>query len=1600
MTRRTLFFFLSSLLLLIGTNNVYSESYENYKLTFNTQRSVGLANYSSSYQHNFAPANWGHVVGSYEGSYSTNYITYTYDSSEGVGGSGALGVGSQFVTNGDSQDENVMDILVTPLVNGRITLDVKEKTKGWSDKGDPSVTLYKMTKNADGTFTRGDTIKVGDVTIGSSYSTISTTLTEPTYVGIRGSLVWMDNFTAATAEIETKSTSLYLRTVDDKNKGVYDANSDNTVTFKFDANLINDGLTDFKSGDENYSLSLLASYDGDTIATFPITQDIAAGETGKFSVEQNISVDALPKTSFSAYVQENVTGSKASLASISIVPYKPIISITETNNTTDVSSYDFGYTREARSHHFLVRNSGAKAMKITGVVVPEGFESSLTGTATVAPHDTLGITLTLANAIAGDKEGDLIINGEDEITDTLHLKGIVAGADQWLVDFEDCNSNKSSVFPAGIVTESSNWQISNYPSNSLNLKNNNYCAYNSSASAQSKMISPLLEVADGESLSFDAAKSGGYNASPKLDIYYSADRKNWTLVHSISTNGDGRDPQTQFSTEQVGTSSWNAKYAFRRFTVSGIPAGRWYVAFEGSSVYVDNILGYKQVQVAHDLMITSSKIESTGMVNYSQTAKATLHNANTKAEAAGSYTAKFYLGGEVVAEAETPAIAPGDEHEFSFDVTPHKAGTFPAYIEFAFDTLKVTTDTVVMTVSDEQVSNYLQIGTPSGSGSSTAAPVKPSSGHSQGFILLTKEDLAGIAKGTVIKSLKLRGAASTSYTAHKGSSVTLTNMKFYVLNSDSTSMPTINSSFELTSFVDTTQAKPVYNGSYNIVEAGEFTGTRITGAADIIEINFAEPFVYNGNSIVIVGQHDASSYLNRFLLEADANKRNAAVRTGYSTGSYGSWYSTWGDTNPVASPVVYLGVDATPTTLSGVVTDTTTNQPLANVPVTITSGNVIYSDTTDATGSYNMPVLQTRLEYTINVEREGYDPYVDTVSVSDGSKVRNIALKTATGLYIVKSNILSNGEVNSRINATATIKDVVSTAIVSDQYTAKFFFDGNEVDAAQTQDLTSGATADYSFGFTPHATGTFPAYIQFEYNGNVYTTDTVQVTVGAETYNSSVVVNDSTSITESSYYDGTAPFSTHSNYSNSDMVYTKERLGIQAGTVIKNIAFKGRYTYYSYQTGDSLSVQAFIENTDATNAVSATEFTPADTTKMVKIYDGKIKFPSDNDTLLNIPVADGFVYTGSNIRIFVKAFANSANITNGFVTDNTVTDQTWIMDYDNSSYSQSSAAWKQLKAQPVMYLEVVPTKVLSGKVVARKGLTPIAGATVSLKSGDVLYTATTNSTGDYEIVVGKYSNTYDAIFVAKGYKADTISNVTLAGDLILNDTLLTVNTLSGTVNGVNKKQTAALAEATISVVDANNDVVATATSDDEGKFSVELLDADGSYSVIASKDKYTNDTIAVAMPKDTAVTATLVRIITIAGQVMATDDGVEENAVEGATVTLVDASGNVVATTTTDASGNYHFDIPGADGSYTVVVSNEGYNNDSTKINISGDDVNVPTITIQNKNITGIQTISVNGGTISGDVYTVNGQFVGRDINPKQLRRGIYIVNGRKFAVK
>ena len=320
------------------------------------------------------------------------------------------------------------------------------------------------------------------------------------------------------------------------------------------------------------------------------------------------------------------------------------------------------------------------------------------------------------------------------------------------------------------------------------------------------------------------------------------------------------------------------------------------------------------------------------------------------------------------------------------------------------------------------------------------------------------------------------------------------------------------------------------------------------------------------------------------------------------------------------------------------------------------------------------------------------------------------------------------------------------------------------------------------------------------------------------------------------------------------------------------------------------------------------------------------------------------------------------------------------------------------------------------------------GVTVNLvnEAGAVVATTTTDADGNYSFT-GLNAGTYTVKVVKDGELANLTQTEDPDGTKDNASGAITLNTDNPVRENVNfgyvKKHAISgniyldenrdktkngddlnLSGVTVTLVDGSGNVVATTTTDASGNYNFLGL-ADGTYTVKVDTTgklaglEQTEDPSGAKNSQSTPITFTrndpdvtnvnfgYAKDYSIAGNVYRDSNRSEskdatETVFQGVTVNLVDASGNVVATTTTDADGNYSFSkLPAGD--YTVKVVKDGAikdmdqteDPDGTKDNASGK----ISIGADNPTQTGVNFGYNPNNTIKGSVYRDDNRSSSRD---------------------
>lgn len=945
-------------LILLGFGWASADVVENYTCDFNTSITTG----SSNRAFKVAPG-WKHIVGcdttgsSWRPTYS--YVDYAYGSTYGVDGTGALYAYTQ---------TNHLDYLVTPPVTGSFTLQAKLNVNGY-------IKFFAINKDAEGNLVPAEEPlfeKAYTSEEGSVWAEVTQSGLNAQMIGIVIQNTYIDNFVVTgSAEIiyepklsitRSGSTSWVYPYVNADNQFTYDVP---TVT------VTNIGERDLVAGEDNFSISIAPQNKPDeAVLTVPISVNLAIGESTTIegvSVTETYNtswVDANGRKRMDIYEDFGKTSVVGNW--IQPKPYVPEMTVKQGTNDLSQTSYatafgTFGMINENVVKTFTINSTGGAPLEGTVTLDVNGGFSVSQNAFNLAAGESMNVDVTALSSTPGVFSGTLTVAATGVESVIIPLSATVLDENKFFEPFT--NDANMTTIPAGWYAPTGNWTKTSNTNGS-----NNYVK--SGVIAPHKLITPLLRVAEGEKMTFDASRQTNSGLSERfINVYYSTDRENWTLVKEV--------PSADLPALATGYNASPTNFA--TIVVEGVPAGEYYIAFESGYCFIDNVYGFERVDVNHDVVVTDFQIPGTVTSNNDVTATVTLLNLNSVAEA--NYTSTLKLDGQIVADADPVEIAPNASVTIEFTFVPNNVGTFPAVAEFNFgDDYIVTTTETEVEVKQETAEDVIQVGEPSST--TNSVPLSLSYNNSESETVYTAEQL-GIEPGTMITSITYKGYVSISKTLTPTVSIYLANAEEATLVTPTTGSQPLMSTEGMTK---------VFEEDVTFATTGSTTQHE-----PLISATLAEPFEYTGGALRIVVRalyDDWASGVNfetASVAGQSLYRRNDTQTTFLEGNSYVS---------SANMPVVYLGIEKEATTYSGVVTDTK-GQPIEGVTVTLTSipanaeggprraatsGSAVYTATTDAEGKFTVNVIQSDLRYNANFAKEGYKAVnVDGIDFANGN---------------------------------------------------------------------------------------------------------------------------------------------------------------------------------------------------------------------------------------------------------------------------------------------------------------------------------------------------------------------------------------------------------------------------------------------------------------------------------------------------------------------------------------------------------------------------------------------------------------------------------------
>ena len=304
---------------------------------------------------------------------------------------------------------------------------------------------------------------------------------------------------------------------------------------------------------------------------------------------------------------------------------------------------------------------------------------------------------------------------------------------------------------------------------------------------------------------------------------------------------------------------------------------------------------------------------------------------------------------------------------------PHTAAATDMQIAVTIGDTSWSTPVVSANIAEERAENELEIGTQASNTFNTPLCTNWNNSESQNVYTAEMLESFGLKPGDKITGLTLVGASSSDKKIPNTLTVYITPYEGSTISSDSPA--------------DLSEVQPVY------AQAGTLDMSLSSGTSDyvdLISVDFASPYIYEGGNLMFGFRSEANdcASVNYKAFQSTGNcisKRN----DNHSTFLTMSW------SQQSYLPYMRLKIAKEAPTFSGTLADAKGNA-IAGQPVTLTSGDVIYSAVTDEQGAFSITVFQPEREYTVTIDNEDHPVYTATASFAEGSVSAPIALADFT----------------------------------------------------------------------------------------------------------------------------------------------------------------------------------------------------------------------------------------------------------------------------------------------------------------------------------------------------------------------------------------------------------------------------------------------------------------------------------------------------------------------------------------------------------------------------------------------------------------------------
>ncbi len=878
--------------------------------------------------------------------------SYTVKNGIGVNNSNAISVSS------NSYYSSSIDTLYSPVVSGKVSFDCKKE----SSYSSSSSSFEAYVVNASGELTSID------LTATTSWNTITIdNVPEGSRIAFLMNSAYLDNFLAFSHEEIAKGVQLIKKSVNRPGSlytlyaGLEKATK-NELQFSFK----NIGTQPIEAGTYNFTTQLVdengVAVEGVTYKTCIIAgnntttyeDNVIPGPELIVNEEKTIKgyllIDCEDEFSKLAF---NVNVNNVENTHFAVLQTGNNITIKPNKGDATLSDLEIGLTNKAITVDYSIRNSSSNgALTVSAITVPENSAFSVNAELPLVIPDNSSATIQITFDAAADTYTDTITVVHDGIGDTeFVVSGTMLSSTALLESFE------GEVFPPIL------WEVKQtYFKRNTSEKFHGSASVANTTSSTDTIVTPLLHLAAGDSIAF--AIKGNYSSysSYETNILYSSNGRTWTLLKELKGSSD-----------YYTTWKEMAVYMPENFI-----EGDYYIGFASKNSYLDMIYGPQVVYQDHRIDIKGFSGKNTGMVNYTQEFTIDVACLGTEPETADSYSIALMNGEEIIGNYAVEPMVLGDRKSYTCSWTPRAAGEASIYALLTLDGIMYSTDTITVNVAEESLISTIMVGDLSTTSST------PNFANYLYETLYTPADLEGLVAGDVIESINI--PYYTTDANMKGFRINI-----WIGNTDKTELTTDKMS------------EADIEGLSHI---GENLRYEMGGSKEeplYFEMRPETPITYEGGNLSLIISVDSTFYKSGayFFTNTVSTKSMKTYQVDVKTADYMDMWVNGSYTPSLKQSImtIELGLATEAPVVHGIVTRSDNSNPIEGATVTMQSGEVIYTATTDATGAYSIAVLQPGKEYTMSVSHEDYTAIEGVpVSVADQDIEQDFQMATTTGI--------------------------------------------------------------------------------------------------------------------------------------------------------------------------------------------------------------------------------------------------------------------------------------------------------------------------------------------------------------------------------------------------------------------------------------------------------------------------------------------------------------------------------------------------------------------------------------------------------------------------